>query len=242
MKKILGLILLCVTMAGATSCTQENDNAEKVLLSKTSYTMYSDATTTIEGSGLTNATWSSDNEFVAVANGNTISSDKVGSTNLYCNGQKISVTVKPSYSLYTEPDMSWGSSKSSIIAKYGTPSIDNGNTIIYKTNNSNVPLVAYMFDQRGLYSSGVGVSLNAAYRLVDFLIERYVIFSINTTNYTATFAHCYGKKNNPQIDYTGQMAYQSSIGGILVVYAGNSTKSNNIDTIFNSMAESINGR
>jgi hypothetical protein len=99
MKKILGLILLCVTMAGATSCTQENDNAEKVLLSKTSYTMYSDATTTIEGSGLTNATWSSDNEFVAVANGNTISSDKVGSTNLYCNGQKISVTVKPSYSL-----------------------------------------------------------------------------------------------------------------------------------------------
>ena len=138
--------------------------------------------------------------------------------------------------------MSWGSSKSSIIAKYGTPSIDNGNTIIYKTNNTNAPLVAYMFDQRGLYSSGVGVSLNAAYRLVDFLTERYVIYSVNTTNYTATFAHCYGKKNNPQIDYAGQMAYQSSIGGILVVYTGNSTKSNNIDTIFNSMAESINGR
>ena len=241
MKKIFGLMLLLATMVGLSSCEQENDDLEnQVQLSKTSYTMYSDATTTIQGSGLTNVTWSSDNEYVATANGDKLTSDKVGSTILYCNGKKINVTVKPRYSLYTEPDMSWGSSKNSIISKYGTPYSNSGNTIIYKTSNSDVPLIAYMFDERGLYSCGAVVQLSAASRLVDFLDERYVFYSVESSNYTASFAHCYGKKNNPQIDYGGQMAYQSSVGGILVVYASNSsTRSADTNTIFNTMVESI---
>lgn len=241
MKKFFGLMLLLATMVGVSSCGQENEDFEnQVQLSKTSYTMYSDATTTIQGSGLTNATWSSDNEYVAIANGDKLSSNKIGSTVLYCNGKKISVIVKPRYSLYTEPDMSWGSSKSSIISKYGTPYYNNGNTIFYKTSNSDVPLIAYMFDERGLYSCGVVAQLSAGSRLVDFLDERYVFYSVDTSDYSARFAHCYGKKNNPQIDYAGEMAYQSSVGGILVVYASNSsTRSADTNIIFNSMLETI---
>ena len=95
MKKFFGLLLLLATMVGVSSCGQENEDFEnQVQLSKTSYTMYSDATTTIQGSGLTNATWSSDNEYVAIANGDKLSSNKIGSTVLYCNGKKISVIVK----------------------------------------------------------------------------------------------------------------------------------------------------
>ncbi len=219
-------MLLCVTMVGFVSCENRDDWDYLITLHKTSYTMYSDSQTTIDGAGLSVATWTSKNEFVATAKGDKISSNKVGSTTLSYNGQAISVTVKPRYNLYTEPDMSWGSSKSSIIAKYGNPDADDGNTIIYKTANTDVPFIAYMFDERGLFSCGVGVQLSAADKLVDFLDERYVFYSINTSNYTANFAHCYGAKNSPQIDYAGQMAYQSSIGGILVVYASNSlTKS-----------------
>lgn len=241
MKKIVGLMLLCATMVWCVSCEQYGGEVvNQVLLSKTSYTMYSDASTTIEGSNLTNASWSSNNEFVATANGNTLSSDKVGSTNLYCNGQKISVTVKPRYSLYTEPDMSWGSSKSSIISKYGTPFADDGQTIMYETTNSSVPYIAYMFNETGLFSCGAVVQLTAGSTLVDFLGERYVFYSVNTSTYTASFAHCYGRKDNPQVDYAGQMAYQSSIGGILVVYASNSsTRGVNNDTTFNSMTQFI---
>ena len=241
MKKIFGLTLLCATMVCATSCEQdEGEVTNQVLLSKTSYTMYSDATTTIEGSNLTNAIWSSNNEFVATANGSSLSSDKVGSTNLYCNGQKISVIVKPRYSLYTEPDMSWGSSKSSIISKYGTPFADDGQIIMYKTTNSSVPYIAYMFNETGLSSCGAVVQLTAGSSLVDFLGERYVFYSLNTSTYTASFAHCYGRKDNPQVDYGGQMAYQSSIGGILVVYASNnSTRGVDNDVTFNSMTKFI---
>ncbi len=241
MKKFFGLMLLCATMMGFVSCEQNGEEvSNQVLISKTSYTMYSDATTTIEGSNLTNATWSSNNEFVATANGNALSSDKIGTTNLYCNGQKISVTVKPRYTLYTEPDMSWGSSKSSIISKYGTPYSDNGDTIMYKTNNTDVPLIAYMFDGNGLYGNGAVVRITAGSTLIDFLGERYVFYSIDTDNYTASFAHCYGRKSNPQIDYAGQMSYQSSIGGILVVYAEiDLARSINNDAIFNSMTKFI---
>ncbi|MBE6182369.1 MAG: hypothetical protein E7148_06720 [Rikenellaceae bacterium] len=241
MKKIFGLMLLCATMVGTMSCEQEGEDAgSQVLLSRTSYIMYSDATITIDGSGLTNVTWSSNNEYVATANGNTLSSDKVGSTKLYCNGQRISVIVKPRYSLYTEPDMSWGSSKSSIISKYGTPFADDGQTIMYETTNTSVPYIAYMFNETGLFSCGAVVKLTAGSALVDFLGERYVFYSVNTSTYTATFAHCYGRKDNPQVDYAGKMAYQSSIGGILVVYASNSsTRGVDNDTTFKSMTEFI---
>jgi len=67
-----------------------------------------------------------------------------------------------------------------------------------------------------------------------------VFYSVNTSTYTATFAHCYGRKDNPQVDYAGKMAYQSSIGGILVVYASNSsTRGVDNDTTFKSMTEFI---
>lgn len=238
MKKILQTMLLCATILGATSCEQGIEDADKVSLSQTSYTMYSDAITTIDGTGLIDAEWDSDNEFVATANGSTLSSNKIGNTNLYYNGQKIHVTVRPRYSLYTEPDMSWGKSKNAIISKYGTPMNDNGNTIIYETHNSSVPYVLYMFDNRGLFSCAAVVQLSAAYSLVDFLSERYVFYSLDKTTYTAEFAHCYGSIDDPRVDYAGQMAYQKSIGGILVVYASNeSTKGAN--TISNSMIEFI---
>ena len=91
-----------------------------------------------------------------------------------------------------------------------------------------------------IFSCGAIVQLTAGNALFDFLEERYVFYSVNTSTYTASFAHCYGKKDNPHIDYAGQIAYQSSIGGILVMYASNeSTRSNNIEDIFDRITKSI---
>ena len=50
-----------------------------------------------------------------------------------------------------------------------------------------------------------------------------LIFSAEGT--TATFAHCYGKISNPNVDYGGQMGYSSSIGGFAVVYVPSSSSS-----------------
>lgn len=239
MKKVFALMLLLATTLCFYSCS-EDDDSKKIVLSQTSYSMYPDASAKIKGSGLSNIIWDSNNEFVAKAEDDMIYSNKVGSATLYCNEHKISVTVKPKYSLYTEPDMTWGCSKNYIISKYGKPYYDGGNTILYQTNNSKVPTISYMFDDRGMYACGVQVEWQAAYELLDFLDERYVFYSVDTSAYTANFAHCYGKIDNPQIDYAGQFAYQSSLGSILLVYAGNTTTRGVIDdSIFESMSNAI---
>ena len=128
-------MLLCATMMGIVSC-ETNDN-QGITLSKINYSLYSDANTTIEGSGLTNAVWKSNDEFVASANGNQLTSFKIGSTYLSCNGQKINVKVMPRFTSFKEPDMSWGSNKNTIIAQNGTPYSNQEDAIIYKTNNPN---------------------------------------------------------------------------------------------------------
>lgn len=238
MKKFCGLMLLCATMMGIVSC-ETNDN-QGITLSKINYSLYSDANTTIEGSGLTNAVWKSNDEFVASANGNQLTSFKIGSTYLSCNGQKINVKVMPRFTSFKEPDMSWGSNKNTIIAQNGTPYSNQEDAIIYKTNNPNSPLIVYMFEGAKLAACGMLVPFSAGNNLVDFLDERYVFYSVNTTTYKANFAHCYGTKDAPTIDYAGQMAFDSSLNGILVLYIGNNTtKSVDSNTIFNTMIETI---
>ena len=238
MKKFFGLMLLCATMMGIVSC--ETSDNQGITLSQTNYSMYSDANTTIEGSGLTNAVWKSNDEFVASANGNQLTSFKIGSTYLSCNGQKINVKVMPRFTSFKEPDMSWGSSKNSIIAQNGTPYSNQEDAIVYKTDNPNSPLIVYMFEGAKLAACGMVVPFSAGSNLVDFLDERYVFYSVNTSTYTANFAHCYGTKDAPIIDYAGQMAFDSSLDAIMVLYIGsNTTKSVDSNTIFNSMIETI---
>ena len=213
-------MLLCTATLGFISCQKEGTDPS---LTKTNYTLYSNATTKIEGVGLLNAVWNSENEFVASAESDELTSFLVGSTTIKSGDSKIFVTVKPRYTLYTEPLMLWGYTKSQIIAKCGTPKSETDTSIIYETGNSSVPYKLYLFENNCLTSCGVVAQLSVASNLVDFIGERYVIVSAEGT--TATFAHCYGKISDPNIDYGGQMGYSSSIGGFAVVYVPSSSSS-----------------
>ncbi len=213
-------MLLCVATFGLSSCEKDGLN-----LSKTSYTLYSDDSTKIEGSYLDNIVWDSQNEFVATAEGNILTSILVGSTTLSCGDATISVTVKPRHTLYIEPYMKWGCSKSDIIAKFGTPDSETDTALGYATGNSAAPLVMYMFNSDKLTSCGVAVKMSYASELVDFIAERYVILEVDGT--AATFVHCYGKVSDPKFDYGGQMDYSSSLGGFIVAYIPNSNETSN---------------
>ncbi len=235
MKHFLTIGLIAIALC---SCSKE----EGIMLKQRSYTLYTDFTTKIEATGLPNdAAWISENEFVATANGYTISSSKVGSANLRYEDVSISVTVDPRCTLYTEPDMSWGSSISSIKSKYGNPYSSNNDILIYRTNNSASPLALYSFDNGKLTSSAIVVPIDYVDKLADFLGERYVIYSVDTTKYTADFAHCYGEIKNPKIDYIGRMAFEYSIGGILILYVPNSddTRADNNSDYFNNMIKAL---
>ena len=238
MKRIIYLMILIVIGAYVSSCEMDQDGGN--VLTKTSYSLKSDSSTSIEGNIPSSAVWDSQNEFVATAAGCNLSSHFVGSTYLQWNGNNIKVDVKPRYNLYDEPDMSWGSSLNTIISRYGTPDNESGNMILYETGNKAVPYELYQFSNNSLVACGVVVHLEYGSSLVDFIGERCLFYSVDSYNYTADFAHCYGKIDNPQIDYIGQMAFSSSIGGILVIYVGgNTSRSENSATIVESFANNL---
>ncbi|MBR2026432.1 MAG: hypothetical protein IKA07_04775 [Alistipes sp.] len=222
MKKLFIMMLLCATMAYFPSCEKEGPT-----LGKSNYTLRSEESTTIEGMGLSGVVWSSNNEFVATAENDVLTSNKVGSTTLSCGDAVISVTVKPRYTLYNEPYVSWGCSISSIKSQYGQPYSETDTSLIYQTANSAAPLIIYMFENNCLTSYGVVVPLSYGDILVDFIAERYVIVAVEGT--TATFVHAYGKFSDPQIDYWGQMAYSNSIEGFIVMYVPYNNTSNSAD-------------
>lgn len=238
MKRVIYLMILIVMGAYVSSCEKTHDGGS--VLTKTSYSLKSDSSTGIDGNVPSSAVWDSQNEYVATAIGRNLSSHFIGSTYLQWNGNTIKVDVKPRYNLYDEPDMSWGTSLNTIISRYGAPDKESGNMILYETGNKAVPYELYQFSNNSLTACGVVAHLEYGSSLVDFLGERYLFYSVDTYNYTADFAHCYGKKNNPQIDYVGQMAFSSSIGGIVVVYVGgNTSRSENSATIVESFANNL---
>lgn len=242
MKKVFSLMLLLAAMFTYTACgdDDEKDNAK---LSKTAYTMYHKDSQYIEGTNLSDIVWDSDDEFVATVKNNSITGQYVGKTTVKSATKKLtfSVEVKPAYSTYEEPHLDWNASKSTIKARYGTPTSESTNSLIYETSNTNVPILLFVFENGKMYTCGVVCKISAAYELVDFLSERYVPVKVDKDNYSATFVHCNGKISDPQIDYVIAMQYNSSMGGIGVAYTKyESSKSRNYDNIdFNTTFQEL---
>ena len=96
----------------------------------------------------------------------------------------------------------------------------DASTIIFKTDKSASPYVAYLFDDdKTVMGVGVYIDPFQVGDLPDFLNERYLIYDVDVSNYTANFAHAVGYRDEPKIDYVGQMGYSSSLGLILIAYA-----------------------
>lgn len=215
------------------SACSSDDETDKVTLSKTNYVMYHDDRNAIEGTNVENTTWSSDNEYVATIENNTIVGQYVGKTVVKSANKKqsFSVEVKPKYHTYEEPCLDWGATKSDIIAKYGSPLAETEDVIGYKTSNPNAPLMMFTFKNGKLSASAVTCKISVAYQLTDFLMERYLPIDVDASNYSATLVHCVGKKDNHQIDYIVGMQYNSSMGGINVIYIPNDSKTRTAEKI-----------
>ena len=242
MKKVFSFMLLSAVMLSFSACGGD-DEPNNTKLSKTAYTMYHEETQSIEGSNLSDITWDSENEFVAMIKDNVITGQFVGKTIVKSTAKNLSFTVevKPKYHTYEEPYLLWGGSKSAIKAKYGTPASEDSGRLLYQTSNPNAPMMLYLFENGKMTTCGVVCKISAASQLGDFLVERYVPISVDTNKYSAVLVHCFGKLSDPQVDYGVAMQYSSSIGGILVAYSHvDEADSRNSDAIdFNKAFESL---
>ena len=158
----------------------KDDEEDNFTVDKQSITLTHDATETVIASA--NATWTSDNEFVAtVGNNGVITGNHVGEATITATsgGQSktVKVTVKPKYNTITEPVIDFGLSKSEIKSKIsGTPDTEEDYTLNYKISKSE--LLMYMFDEStGKLESSAWGSIDALSivpsELVGFLTERY---------------------------------------------------------------------
>lgn len=228
MKKVFSLTLLLAASCVLTSCGDDDEPGNEKL-SQTSYLLHHDTTRSIEGKNVSNLAWRSDNEFVATVKNGEITGQLVGSTTIRAKDLSIKAEVLPRYHIYEEPCLDWGASKASIKSKYGSPYTEDATGLVYKTANTNAPIMSFVFTNGRLSTCGVVCKISTASQLVDFLLERYVPIQVNANKYTASLVHCYGKINNPQVDFGVGMQYSSSLGGILVAYTPANSKSRSLD-------------
>ncbi len=114
--------------------------------------------------------------------------------------------------------------------------------MMFKTDKVASPYVAYILDKESkIIGAGVYVDPMKSSTLPDFLNERYLIYSVNMSAYTANFAHAIGGYSDNEIivDYVGEMAYSSSLGMIIMSYVESGSKSRTESSIIMNKLKEI---
>jgi hypothetical protein len=181
MKKIDFLLAVALPLLFA-GCSKEDD-PDVISLKVSEKTLYHEDEYQIEATSKAAITYTVENEYHAeVSETGLITARFVGETNvLLSNGEdtkNFKVIVKPKSNLYPEPDVKFGDSKSSIVAKFGTPYSETSSVIGYIDYSNTAPIIMFLFDTSNkLESYAVMVKTMYSSTLADFLLERYLAVS-----------------------------------------------------------------
>lgn len=185
MKKLLFFftILSCLAIV---SCGGGDDDDEP----KTTYnnvTLACKTTHTIKG----DATWTSSNKYIASVAGNVVTAERVGEATISSDKGSFKVTVTPTVSVFSEPYLEWGASKSTVknFMRGATLYEETSDQLTYKGNGA-LMLTLYDFENGRL--KGSGIALNGDYIDSDALIEQmlqyYVPVTMDEDEYSFYFA------------------------------------------------------
>lgn len=176
---LLILAAAITTMFG--SCSKDDSANTSISLKSVEKNLFCGETYQIEAASTSEITYTSENEYNAtVSSSGLVTARFIGETNVtLTNGndsKKIKIVVNPHYSLYPDPCLNFGISKSEIIAKYGTKFEEKDNGICYSNYSIAAPLVMYFFDTNNkLKSTFVAVKTAYSSDLGAFLAERYML-------------------------------------------------------------------
>lgn len=189
MRKVL-LTLLAIGAIALMSCDTGDDGAREanaIKLASADRTLYYDGEFQIDATSLTPITYTSEDEYHAsVSASGLVTAGRIGETNIVLtNGKdtkKVKITVKPESNLYSEPDLTFGMSRSAVIAKLGTPYPADGDDRAMMYINWSVGTPALMcifdeFDRLEYYIFMVETAYSS--ELVDFLVERYALAAMD---------------------------------------------------------------
>lgn len=195
MKKVLFLLLM---VAAFVACS---DDDEGIKLDKTKIELLSDGTYPINAVSDNILTYKSENEYVAtVSNTGIISAARIGDAKIVVSDGKneasLTVKVNPKYNTYPDPFIEFGTSKSDIIAKFGTPKTESDNGVGYDNFSNKAPLIMFLFDNNNkLEATGVMVKTSYSSELGSFLGERYAFAGYLQGSYTIAMANGLDEKS-----------------------------------------------
>ena len=176
MKKLFSfLLVLGAIMCATTSCDKDKDDVVEHSLNKTSLTLKVGETAKLTYTG-GDCTWSSSNELVASVKDGEVEAKLVGKAIIYANDKTCEVTVKPNDTSFAEPYLNWGASKATVKSYMSgyTLNSEDTNSLTYK-GKGNVAAYGYNFSSGALIASIMGVNLENAVALTNFILERYAV-------------------------------------------------------------------
>jgi hypothetical protein len=173
MKKMLLMLLFVVTVASLNSCTND-EPSKKEKLSKTKLILHVGETETITYEGKDLCNWYSQNNLIASVDNGKIKANLVGKTNIYANDLECNVEVLPNITMYDEPYLNWGTTKSDVkkyMSSY-TLTKETSNQLAYKGVGNEFAYI-YTFENGVLSGASMGILYSNSERIVYFMAERY---------------------------------------------------------------------
>jgi hypothetical protein len=191
MKQNYFLFLLALMSLVFTGCSKDDSNEITSLVWECN--LYLGAEFQIAATSNLPITYTSENEYHAVVSGTGLISTRfVGETNIILTNGKVTrkfkVTVRPRVTFYQEPDVKFGDSKSTVIAKLGAPDHEYSNTISYFDYSNFTPELRLYFDDNDqLWEYSLLVNNANQSRAFSFLFERYLYAFLSEDKETQVF-------------------------------------------------------
>ena len=174
MKKIFYPLFVCVALIMATvSCSVEKETP--VVLSTDYLELYVGDSFPLK-CNRQDVTLRSANELIATIQNGLVRGVRVGETEIRAGGQTCKVKVYPSNTLFTEPQMLFGATKTEIKNSMSGYELQNekSNGLTYK-GKGRVLAYAYLFTAGRMSMSALTIDPAYCNNMLDFLNERYVL-------------------------------------------------------------------
>lgn len=224
------LILITLIVTAFMSCSK--DDPDTIVLTLSEKTLNFGDEHQIDAKSKSPILYLSENEYHAtVSEKGLVKARFVGETDITltneADSKNFKVIISPTNTLYQEPKVNFGATKSDIIQKYGIPSSQSSEMMLYEDYTSKTPGTFFVFKAERLTSYGLLVKTAYSSELGKFLGERYKLLSIDYDGFSFLFMNALNEEKATLI--VGTMPYNTSYWMVVYIFTEGLTKSAKID-------------